>query len=217
MNNKVLTKKMKKEDIMKKFIVLISTILFLCGGIGTAGAVTITFDDLSGDPSVEVTGQYSALGITFDQTYELDEGSWNTGYAPIKHPSDGIPDNTAYSNGYNSSIFYFDNVLSSFDLLTAVNYTNDSYLYLKAYDASDTLVAEASQFIEGGDWNTMAIDVAGLSATKIILHNSGNYFLFDDVSFAFAETQSIPEPATMLLFGFGLIGLAGFRRKFRKR
>jgi PEP-CTERM motif len=40
--------------------------------------------------------------------------------------------------------------------------------------------------------------------------------LFGVANAAEPETISVPEPATMLLLGLGLIGLIGARRKFKK-
>jgi len=39
---------------------------------------------------------------------------------------------------------------------------------------------------------------------------------FDNVSIAPGGNSSVPEPASMLLVGLGLMGLAGVRRKMRK-
>ena len=71
---------------MKKFLMVLCAVSFVFGVIGSAGAVLITFDDISGD--VEVTDQYQALGILFDDTWELD--TWNTVYAPVKYTGDHV-------------------------------------------------------------------------------------------------------------------------------
>ena len=56
--------------------------------------------------------------------------------------------------------------------------------------------------------------------TKVTFGNTAagtDYFGFDDLTVGSVEqVQGVPEPATILLFGLGLAGLAGLRRKFQK-
>jgi len=79
---------------------------------------------------------------------------------------------------------------------------------INGYLGGDAFDSVLSSFSESY-WNTGENEII-LAVRNLTFGDSGGF------SFGAEINTVVPEPTTMLLFGTGLIGLAGARRKFRK-
>ena len=92
-------------------------------------------------------------------------------------------------------------------------YTSASPFHMSAYDALDNQLATITGPANYGFSGFLSLAASGIDHVRF--HDLGNFYVIDDVGY---DTQVIPEPATLMLLGSGLLGMGGIRAfRFRRK
>ncbi|HEU19067.1 MAG TPA: PEP-CTERM sorting domain-containing protein [Deltaproteobacteria bacterium] len=199
---------------MRKSIKLLF-ILFLCFFMFTPAQADTIVDtgtlNPTGTGSALNSGQWLAGQFSLSQAYDItDIYGWiyphdNTGTMTIALYGDStIDDNPDTSIQYFSQKFIPGGSGADWYGLTGLNISLTAGTYWVSFE------------VRNDDTNYGSMPKAFSDPLSVMAYFNGTTWVgYDDIPIGirmYGQTTSVPEPATILFLGFGLIGLAGLRR-----
>lgn len=187
---------------------LLATLYLLAGFVAVpASAVVIDFE------STGTHGSYNSLnyaidGFRFNATLDNIDLSANGGWSGTGPAHSG---HFAALNNYGGfgAITKDDGGTFSFQSLWVKNWFNNSNRTGSLVGLLNGVEVASVSGISNGTWNQIVGNFSNIDTLQI---QFGNFFLIDDIVLN-APPVDVPEPASMALFGLGLLGFAVARRR----
>jgi hypothetical protein len=220
----------------KALLLLVVATLFL---VPNSFAATVTWTDwtsATAGSTDTVIGNMGGITVTYTGDYSFVQTGTGTNYWTEPNPSDKpYTDNAVVDNAPTASELIALNAAVTTNTITfssavlnpimaivsmgqprlTVTYDFDTAFTVLStgqgyWGGTTSYTVNLSDYILSGNELHGVIQFSGLISQITWSSTSENWH-----GFTFGMTQ-VPEPATMLLLGFGLVGLAGLRRKLQK-
>lgn len=215
------------KSLLNRFsITAAAAAMLMCAGAASAALVTYTapMGGFSYNSDTVSAGFNTALGSPYTHI-SFSGASSNDGasYSPLVTFSTKV----GAFGGSNTNLVNADNEIGPYGTWDGIlnidfngNYAsavgfglvefNTPSEYIRIYDDANTLIGTFNDQLSGtfSFWGVSAS--AGERIGRIEL--DGNWFAIQDISFSALNNQ-VPEPASTLLLGIGLLGLGAIRRR----